>query len=136
MKNFKGLKAQSGIELAVYFGFLLVLLIIFSMESANKTQAIRMSRDSLEADKIGGLASTHINIAVSVGDGYSATFYLPYGLTNSNYTLSIFNEEQRLEIEYGQNIIKAYPLQTSNITNSPRQGQNFIKNIQGEIIFE
>ncbi|MEK6954573.1 MAG: hypothetical protein AABX01_06180 [Candidatus Micrarchaeota archaeon] len=127
-------KAQAGIELVTYFGFLLLLLILFSAEAASRLNSIRRSQDALEADKAGGIAAININIAVSVGDGYSSKFYMPFGLSNSNYTINITNDEQRLDIIYGENYTKSFPLLTPNVTGGARQGLNLINNTNGEII--
>jgi hypothetical protein len=129
------IRGQSGIEFAVFFGFLIFFFVIFSIEAADRTSAISRNRMDFDAEKVGGTAATNINIAFSVGDGYSAIFYLPYGLTDSNYTFVIFKPEQRLEIDYGQNYFKTFPLLTSNITGNLTQGMNKIKNSNGGIIF-
>ncbi|MFH0971075.1 MAG: hypothetical protein V1835_00760 [Candidatus Micrarchaeota archaeon] len=130
----RGRKAQSGIELATFFAFLMMILIILTFEAANRTGQVQRNRDYLEAEKVGGIAAEQINIAFSVGDGYVAKFYLPYGLTGSNYSLSISTEEQRLEITYGQNYSRSFPLLTANVTRVPKQGENEISNLKGEII--
>ncbi len=127
-------RAQSGIELAVLFSFLLLLLIILSFEAANRASVVSRNRDVLEAEKIGDLAATHINIATSVGHGYSAKFYLPYGLTNSNFSIQIYSELQLLDIVYGPNYTRSFQLLTSNVTGVPKQGPNIINNTNGEII--
>jgi hypothetical protein len=127
-------KAQSGLELVTYFGFLILLLILFSAEAASRMQSIRRSQDGLEADRVGGIAATNINIAVSVGSGYSSKFYLPFGLSNSNYTINISTGEQRLEIIYGENYTISFPLLSPNVTGSTRQGLNLINNTNEEII--
>ncbi|MEK6843335.1 MAG: hypothetical protein AABY04_02515 [Candidatus Micrarchaeota archaeon] len=130
-------KGQSGIELAVYFSFLMMMLIVLSVETAERTKAIQRSREILEAEKIGELTAANIDIAVSVGDGYSSKFYLPFGLTNSNYSLQIFPSSQRLEMTYSDfNFTKVFTILTNNVTGNPRQGQNIIRNVKGEIIIE
>jgi len=132
---FKGnRKAQSGIELITYFGFLFMLFLVLSLEAASRMGSIQRSRDSFDAQKVGEIAATNINIAYSVGEGYSASFFLPFGLVNSNYSLNISTEEQRLDITYGENFTKSFPLLTSNVTGIPRQGANSINNTRGEII--
>lgn len=131
------LKGQSGIELAVYFSFLLMLLIVLSVETADRTKAISRSREILEAQRVGEIAAANIDVAVSVGDGYSSKFYLPFGLTDSNYSLQIFPSSQRLEMIYtDNNFSRIFPILTNNVTGSLKQGQNRIRNVKGEIIID
>jgi hypothetical protein len=128
-------KAQSGIELAVFFSFMMLIFIILSIEASTRMQIIQRNRADLEAERAGGLVATHINNAVSIGDGYSAKFYLPQSLTNSNYFLNISAQTQRLEIIYGDNFTKGFPMLTSNITGLPKAGLNIINNTKGGIYF-
>ncbi|MBI5224669.1 hypothetical protein HY989_02270 [Candidatus Micrarchaeota archaeon] len=137
MEPKRELKGQSGIELAVYFSFLLMLLIVLSVETADRTKAISRSREILEAQRVGEIAAANIDVAVSVGDGYSSKFYLPFGLTDSNYSLQIFPSSQRLEMIYtDNNFSRIFPILTNNVTGSLKQGQNRIRNVKGEIIID
>lgn len=129
-------RAQSGIELAVFFGFMMVLLIILSIEAADRMRIIQNNRNALEAEKAGGIAATNINIAVSVGDGYSSKFFMPYSLSNSNYSINITKEEQWLELTYQDTFTKRFSILTSNVTGAVKYGENRIRNANGEIILE
>ncbi|MFH0970979.1 MAG: hypothetical protein V1835_00275 [Candidatus Micrarchaeota archaeon] len=132
----KHMRGQSGIELATYFGFLIIIFMIFSVEAAYRMGVAQRSRDSLEAERVGGTAATHINIAHSVGNGYSAVFYLPESLSNSYYNISVYTSILRLEIWYSSGFAKSFPLLTGNVTGVPVPGKNLIKNVDGEIIIE
>ncbi len=129
-------RGQSGIELATFFAFMLMIFIVMSFEAANRTESIQRSQGLMEAENVGEYAATQINIASSVGDGYSAVFYLPFGLTNSNYSIRIIREEQVLEMNFSGGNTYTFPLMSANVTGTPTQGENRIRNENGEIIFE
>ncbi|MFH1750779.1 MAG: hypothetical protein ABH863_03815 [Candidatus Micrarchaeota archaeon] len=134
MTGKKKARAQSGIEFVAFFGFMIMLMIVLSIEAADRMRIIQRNRDILEAERVGSIAAININTAFSVGDGYSSRFFMPYGLLNSDYYINITNEEQRLDVTYGENFTRGFPLLSGNVTGEIAQGENLINNTLGEII--
>ncbi|MFH1106795.1 MAG: hypothetical protein V1787_02770 [Candidatus Micrarchaeota archaeon] len=96
------IRAQSGIEMAAFSIFLIMLLMVFVGLAQQRQNEVYRGRDSVEAWRIADLVATHINSAVGIGDGYSSQFVLPPSVYGEPYRVEFIQQEQRVVVYYGQ----------------------------------
>ncbi|MBI5229636.1 hypothetical protein HY991_05990 [Candidatus Micrarchaeota archaeon] len=133
------MRGQTGIELMVFIGILLVVFVVFMAVANTKREDVERDVGILSAKQVVETASSHINSAVSVGDGYHATFLLPVTLQNGvSYTLQFVPGNQRVYIQWEEKEWSS-PILTSNIhdctgaCNPFAVGENTVENKGGEI---
>ncbi len=109
------MKAQSGIELAAFAGFLVIVLMVFAGVSLQRQGEVVRAKSMVEAQRVGEMMAAHITTAVSVGEGYSANFTLPTDLVGQPYYFLSFPQEQRVVVVWGEaNASYSAPVSTSN----------------------
>jgi len=125
----KGAKGQSGIELLMLVSYsLIVFSAIYLVILQSNFSAIKEKRN-MESMKISEWIGYEIDIATSIGDGYSKNFTLPDTIIGGTYSvivtdnLVIVNSTET----YTTKII------TPNITGTIQSGDNYIENRDGLI---
>lgn len=131
------MRAQSGIELATFVGFLILVLMAFSALSMQRQNEVVRARGYIEAQRVSDLVAAHISIASSVGDGYSANFTLPLDLAGQPYFVVAFPSEERVAVVWGpQNASYSSPVTTTNFQfNSFNVSQPYVpvRNVGGMV---
>jgi hypothetical protein len=126
---------QSGIEMAAFTGFLIMILIVFTYMAQERQNDVLRERGYVEAQRIASLVAAQVNTAASIGDGFSSGFLLPPSVYGENYTISIVPAQQRVEVSFGASSLAASAqILTSNVSaNFNVGGQNQIANNGGVI---
>jgi hypothetical protein len=89
------------------------------------------TRTNIDAQGISNQIASEINLGIKAGDGYTRTFYLPYGVSNAfNYNVSTGNY---LVILRWSNSSVQSTILTKTINGTVAKGQNTIKNLNGNI---
>lgn len=129
------MRLQSGIELASFTAFLVMVLTVFVVVAQQRQNEVVRERNGVEAQRIASLVAAHVNTAVSVGRGYSSSFVLPPGIHGYSYSVTVIAQEQRVEVEYGpENRSATAQLLTSDVVaNFSIGGVNSITNDGGVI---
>ena len=116
---------------------MLIVLLIFNnftygLQNRNIEQNLK-----LNAKSVCNLLSSEINTAVSIGDGYSGKFTLPYSLIeNIDYNLAITPSTKIITVSWLDKNTWCGII-TSNVTVvSLNKGDNRVVNSKGEIIIE
>ncbi|MCX6818778.1 MAG: hypothetical protein NT129_02135 [Candidatus Aenigmarchaeota archaeon] len=135
-RRFSSSKAQVSLEIMTYIIILTLMLTIVSYAAVSRGQSILTEKINMDARRVAKLIAIEIDTAISVGDGYKNTFYIPQYLYNTkNYTLTVLPEYQRIYVDC-DNSSYSVPLLTSNITGTVKKGNNIIKNENGLIKIE
>ncbi|MFH1200187.1 MAG: hypothetical protein V1708_03910, partial [Candidatus Micrarchaeota archaeon] len=79
---------QSGIEMAAFTGFLIMVLIVFTFFSQQRYNDVLRERGYVEAQRIASLVAAQVNTAASIGNGFSSSFLLPPSVYGEGYTVS------------------------------------------------
>lgn len=122
-------KGQSGIELLMLVSYsLLVFSAVYLVILQSNFSAIKEKRN-MESMKISEWIGYEIDIATSIGDGYSKNFTLPDTIVGGTYSVLITDN---LVIV---NSTETYTTKivTPNITGTIQPGDNYIENREGLI---
>lgn len=106
-------RGQSGLELIVVFGFLLLFFIVVTLFTAEKNTESGEIKMYLDAKKIADTLVDNINTISEQGSGYYRQFSLPEKLYGG-YEYNITSYENIVEISWG-NKIMSYQTATSKI---------------------
>ena len=129
-------KAQISMEVLSYYIILTGVFLVTLVLIVNSQTAINEEKTILDARNTLVFVKNEVDIAASVGDGYTHSFFLPEVLEGSvDYDISLSGENQEISIVYRDRNI-SLSLLTDNITNTIKRGNNVIKNTKGMIIFE
>ena len=130
------MKGQTAVEMIIYISFVMLMLAVAMISIADREDVLYESRIGISSKTVAESVASEINIALSVGDGYSNSFSLPTTLLGGiNYTIDLDKESQRVYIEW-RNRTLFFPILTSEVTGNPKKGNNTIRNENGAIIFE
>ena len=123
---------QVSIEFIVLLSILIVILTFTVYYNSSFYIQANSARNYNDAQEISDQASSEINLALKIGDGYSRMFYIPNKISNSieNFTISVSNYAVVLEWPGG---FVTSPILTKNITGNLEKGQNIIRNLDGVI---
>lgn len=124
------MKAQVAMEFLIFFSIFIMILIIVFAVNFQKTAEIRASSESIEADRLIGLAADRINTVFLEGQGFSSELSLPPSVGAVNYSVSINGSIAYLVVreDYYQRT-----LMTSNVQGQLMPGRNIIRNSNGTI---
>jgi len=127
------IKGQIAVEFIFYVGIILAILMTVVFVFGSKSKAIYTDKVSMDMQKISELLAEEINIAVSVGDGYSHEFFVPQKAYNGEiYSVIIKPEYYRVYAEW-KNFTYSSSVVTSNITGNFHAGKNKISNSNGVV---
>ncbi len=124
------MKAQASLELIVYFTVVLIILSFITVVTLGNTQNIYTESINADARRVVTLVANEINIAVSVGSGYTHKFSLPAQLYGKDYNVSIIPDKQSVVVVW-ENRSYSLPILTSNVEGNVKQGVNTVKNDNG-----
>jgi len=137
MGHHKRRKGQSGIELLVSIGFILLVFTIVSLFTVRKVQDSTNLKVFGEAKLVLDSFADNINTISEEGSGYYRYFSLPAMLYGS-WNYSVATGGNTVEIYWGENSVWARPVINSNVTvHCLDLGKNFsnrILNDQGRIV--
>ncbi len=122
-------KAQSGLELMMLISYsMLAFSVVYIVILQNSAVTIKEKR-SIESLKLTEVIAYEIDIATSIGTGYSKNVTFPDTILGETYNVIIINN---LAIV---NSSQSYttPMITSNITGTIKPGYNIIENRDGQI---
>ncbi len=112
--NKVGGRGQSGLEFIMVFGFLILVLIMTSVISIQKTQETAALKTALDAQRVGTSIKDNIDGIAQQGPGYYKYFSVPNQL-HGGYDYDVAIVENIIELSYVENSWSAY-LISSNIT--------------------
>jgi hypothetical protein len=93
---------QMSLEMVSGVGFVLLMLIAFSVVSFSRYQEFVYERDSIAAKSVARQVATEINVAMASGSGYSRVFELPQTLEGGAvYSVAANSTTQAVEIAWG-----------------------------------
>ena len=110
----KALKGQGGLEFIMAFGFLMMVLLMASLISIQKTQDSADLKTAMDAKRVGTSIKDNLDTIAQQGPGYYRYFSIPRSL-QGGYDYDVRIEGNVIEISYEQNSWSAY-LISSNIT--------------------
>lgn len=125
---------QISMEFMTYVGILLLIFAIFGPIFFQQAVRINLQREGLEANKIATILEKEINTAIRFGHGYRRNFTLSEEISNSNYSIQIHPEVRLLELKWRDQEVSRQLL-GRDFEGSLHPGQNQIRNVRGEIIF-
>lgn len=118
------MKAQMSMEFLVFTGVLLVLTAFASYIAISTSHAVYTENSNREARMLAEKVASEINIAASVGPGYTHEFDLPAAVQGVPYSIHI--AEQRVYISWAN---RSYSLPLlATVAGDPRPGTNTISN--------
>jgi len=120
----------------IYVGIMIVIFGVAVFAANSRQQEIYGERVFADAKNVLFTAVVEIDTAVSVGDGFSHSFFLTEALSGgTNYSIGLNSQYQIAYIEWME---KNYtlPLTTSRLNGSFVKGMNRISNHGGMITIE
>jgi len=126
-------KGEVATEFMAFFGMLLLFFVFFVGIVGINNRNINESTIYTNAEKILNSVTNEINTASRI-EGYYREFYIPEKLPDGeNYSITYDTELRMTKIEWdqGKSIIKN--IITSDVTGSVIEGNNRIKNENGEV---
>lgn len=121
-------------EFMAYFAFLLLMFTAFGPIFFNQAVRIERMKTELKADRIATLVEREVNVAVRFSDGYRRNFTLPSEISGEDYTVRIIPDLRLLEVDWGEGRTTRQ-LTGKDFSGSLRPGENRIRNLDGEIVF-
>ena len=94
-------------------------------------QDVSSSTLSLETEKTLSLVKSKLDTTFLEGDGFSTNFTLPQQIMNQNYSVNVSSGFLLIEIN---NMSYSSPLITKDITGTPRNGENLLRNVNGRLV--
>lgn len=130
------MKGQTAVEMIIYIGFMMLILTVAMVSIVDREIILRQERIGMDSKAVAETVASEINIALSVGNGYSHSFYLPDTLFGEvNYTIYIESNAQRVVIDW-EDRSTFLPILTASVTGDPKKGYNKIINQGGVITIE
>lgn len=124
-------KAQSSIELLLFFSIALLIFSVVYTTVFEKTRNVYESNSRSQAIEISEKVAAEINTAVSEGNGYSKNITLPNDIFGAGYTVSI--DKGNVFVAWrGKNAASRTIIE--NVTGVFVSGNNKIKNKESVII--
>ena len=122
------IKGQGAMEFIILAGMLLLMFIIISGITLDRTIHINRKRDIILGEDLVTKVQKEINLAARVLDGYSRNFTLPQKLGTKNYTILIAGQEAIVRTDKGD-FWRVIP----NVTGDINKGVNRINKTNGTI---
>ncbi|MBU4245984.1 MAG: hypothetical protein ABIF85_04045 [Nanoarchaeota archaeon] len=124
-------KAQSSIELLLFFSIALLMFSVVCSTIFEKTRNVYDSKSISQAIEISEKIAAEINTAISEGDGYSKNITLQNDIFGATYIVSV-DKGNVFVVWRGKNAASRTIIE--NVTGTFVSGNNRIKNKGGFII--
>ena len=122
---------QASLEFFVLVSLLLVILIVVMYFNSSYYYQFNLQRIYSEANKISENIASEINLALKAGDGYSRVFYIPGKILDSiDFDIKVSNF--RVYVYWDNNFSQSV-IYTKEVIGTFKNGENWIRNINGEI---
>jgi hypothetical protein len=122
---------QASLEFFVLVSLLIIILIGVMYFSSSYYYQFNQLQIHSEANKISQSIASEINLALKAGDGYSRIFYIPEKILNAiNFEINVTSYRVYVYWNGGSTQSVIY---TKNIIGSLKKGENWIRNVNGEI---
>lgn len=129
-------RAQAAVEFMAITALLGLMLLVIYFISFNQGSQTRLKKEWMDGFAVCEAVAAEINNAVTIGDGYSHKFFLPYYVgETTNYSIAFVPVEQAIEVSWGNYQCRLLVL-SSSVSGTPRQGENLVKNEDGVVVFE
>ena len=131
------MRGQSAVELVILLSISIVIVLIFTLAIAPIEDRISAERRHILAKEVFMSAAAEMDSATISGDGYMRQFTVPARLRdNTNFTLFVNPEIQRIMIVWGQGNAIGMKMLTSNVSGNFTHGPQLIRNAGGTVIIE
>ena len=120
-------KAQSAVELIALISFAMLIFTGFYLVIFKNDISVISERINKEFMQISDGVAYEINIASSMGDGYSKNFTLKEDVLGQNYTIIVDN----YLVIVNSSQTYSSPIIIENITGTINPGNNYIENRKG-----
>jgi hypothetical protein len=122
---------QASLEFFVLVSLLIIILTGVMYFSSSYYYQFNQFQIYSEANKISESIASEINLALKAGDGYSRIFYIPERILNAiDFEINVTSYRVYVYWNGGSTQSVIY---TKNIIGSLKKGENWIRNVNGEI---
>jgi hypothetical protein len=122
---------QASLEFFVLVSLLIIILTGVMYFSSSYYYQFNQLQIYSEANKISQSIANEINLALKAGDGYSRIFYIPEKILSSiDFEINVTSYRVYVYWNGGSTQSVIY---TKNIIGSLKKGENWIRNVNGEI---
>ena len=122
---------QASLEFFVLVSLLIIILTGVMYFSSSYYYQFNQFQIYSEASKISQSIANEINLALKAGDGYSRIFYIPERILNAiDFEINVTSYRVYVYWNGGSTQSVIY---TKNIIGSLKKGENWIRNVNGEI---
>ncbi len=123
--------SQSAVEFIVLAAFMFFVVIFFFAATSSKVLEANEESTRRIARDISDLAYREIDMAQSVGNGYTRLFIMPYTIEGNPYNITVIDNRELVVSYLGYEDVRFLP---ANITGNISRGPNTISKSDG-IIF-
>jgi len=122
---------QASLEFFILVSLLIIILTGVMYFSSSYYYQFNQLQIYSEANKISQSIASEINLALKAGDGYSRIFYIPEKILNSiDFEINVTSYRVYVYWNGGSTQSVIY---TKNINGTLKKGENWIRNVNGEI---
>jgi len=122
---------QASLEFFVLVSLLIIILTGVMYFSSSYYYQFNQLQIYSEANKISQSIASEINLALKAGDGYSRIFYIPEKISNAiDFEINVTSYRVYVYWNGGSTQSVIY---TKNINGTLKKGENWIRNVNGEI---
>jgi hypothetical protein len=122
---------QASLEFFVLVSLLIIILTGVMYFSSSYYYQFNQLQIYSEANKISESIAGEINLALKAGDGYSRIFYIPEKILNAiDFEINVTSYRVYVYWNGGSTQSVIY---TKNINGTLKKGENWIRNVNGEI---
>ena len=122
---------QASLEFFVLVSLLIIILTVVMYFSSSYYYQFNQLQIYSEASEISQSIASEINLALKAGDGYSRIFYIPEKILNAiDFEINITN--YRVYVYWNGGSTQSV-IFTKNIIGNLKKGENWIRNVNGEI---
>ena len=132
------MKGQIAVELLAIVGVLIAVLTVFSMMVFERQVVLSDKRFHSDGARLCFVVADEINTALTVGSGYSSSFYVPRTMADAKFfNVTLKPLERRVIISWnGGSDFEQCPIITRNVTGSVVPGDNRVRNSKGVVIID
>ena len=122
---------QASLEFFVLVSLLIIILTGVMYFSSSYYYQFNQLQIYSEANKISQSIASEINLALKAGDGYSRIFYIPEKILNAiDFEINVTSYRVYVYWNGGSTQSVIY---TKSINGTLKKGENWIRNVNGEI---
>lgn len=123
-------KSQSAMEFVTLVAFMTIALVGFYAVTTSKTIDAKEEENKKIAEDIANFAYKEIELAKSVGEGYSRVFSMPQAVNGISYDINIIDNRELVINYLGNEYVRLLP---SNVTGNISRGQILILKRNGVV---